>query len=294
MEKEIAFIGFGEAGIAFASDLPPTFTRPRAFDLKILDPCTRATKLIEAARAGVNICDGPQLALKGVESVISLVTADQALAAATAYSSLLEPHALWLDLNSVAPATKRTAAQAIEASGGRYADVAVMAPVHPRRRSTPLLVSGPHADAAIALLESLGFDDVRKVEGGIGAASAIKMIRSVMVKGMEALCAECVGAAYAAGVLDEVLSSLDASPAPTGWRERADYNLERMLVHGMRRAAEMEEARKTLDMLGVDAVMTRGTVSHQLRLGRLDVHPVPAGLEAKLDAMNHSLRKYAA
>jgi 3-hydroxyisobutyrate dehydrogenase-like beta-hydroxyacid dehydrogenase len=202
--------------------------------------------------------------------------------------------ALWLDLNSVAPATKRDAAKAVAAAGGHYVDVAVMAPVHPKRRSTPLLVSGTHADVAIALLGTLGFNQVRMVDGGIGAASAIKMIRSVMVKGLEALTAECVLAAHNAGVLDEVLASLDASPAPQSWRERADYNLDRMLVHGLRRAAEMEEVVKTLDALGVDTALTRGTADRQRALGRLGLGKAPAGLEAKLKTIAAAPRKDAA
>lgn len=287
------FIGFGEAGIAFASDFPPALPRARAIDLKTLDPVTRQAKLAEGARARADMYDAPDVALKNARAAISVVTADQALAAAKAYGPLLDSGALWLDLNSVAPATKQAAAQAIEASGGRYVDVAVMAPVHPKRRATPLLVSGAHADDAFALLEAYGFDHVRKVEGGIGSASAIKMIRSVMVKGIEALTAECAIAARAADVLDEVLASLDASPAPASWCERADYNLDRMLIHGLRRAAEMEEVVKTLDALGVDAAMTRGTVARQRSLGALGLRNVPAGLDAKLDAINPSPRKNA-
>ena len=294
MGRDIAFIGFGEAGIAFATDLPRGLPRARAIDLKTLDPATRQAKLTDAARAGVDLYDAPAAALNNACAVISVVTADQALPAARSCARYLDSGALWLDLNSVAPATKQAAAKIVETSGGRYADVAVMAPVHPKRRATPLLVSGPHADDAIALLREYGFDDVRRVDGGVGAASAIKMIRSVMVKGIEALTAECTIAARAAGVLDEVLASLDANAAPAGWRDRADYNLDRMLIHGSRRAAEMEEVVKTLETLDVDAALTRGTVERQRSLGALGLSFVPAGLEAKLDIIRPSPRKNAA
>jgi len=131
------------------------------------------------------------------------------------------------------------------------------------------------------LLRSIGFSNVRVVEGAVGRASSIKMIRSVMVKGIEALTAECVLAADRAGVLGEVLASLDASPPPTDWKTRADYNLDRMLEHGLRRAAEMEEVVKTLDALGTGSAMTRGTVVRQLEIGSLGAKP-PEGLTAKL------------
>lgn len=224
-------------------------------------------------------------ALDGAVAALSLVTADEALAAAQAAAQHVAPGTFWFDMNSVAPDTKRAASTAIEAAGGRYVDVAVMAPVYPRRTAVPLLVSGPNAEAGADLLRSIGFSSVRVVAGPVGRASSIKMIRSVMVKGIEALTAECVLAADRAGVLDEVLASLDASPAPTSWAERADYNLERMLQHGLRRAAEMEEVVKTLDALGTGSAMTQGTVVRQRAMGALGI-AAPEGLPAKLAAIH--------
>lgn len=251
MERIIASIGFGEAGQAFA--------RPgiRAYDRK-------GAALADAyVASGVIGCDTPDDALADAAAIFSLVTADQALPAARDYAALLAPRALWLDMNSVAPDTKRAAAQAIAAAGVRYVDVAVMAPVLPARLSVPLLLAGPHAEEAEAVLRDHGFTNVAVAGPAIGAASSIKMIRSVMVKGIEALTDEMMAAAQAAGVADEVLASLDASERGDGWAVRAAYNLERMATHGARRAAEMEESAATLSALGVDPVMTRGTVQRQ-------------------------------
>ncbi|HEU4650271.1 MAG TPA: DUF1932 domain-containing protein, partial [Croceibacterium sp.] len=136
--------------------------------------------------------------------------------------------------------------------------------------AVPLLISGPHALAAQPLLEALGFTNTRVVGDEIGRASAIKMIRSVMVKGLEALSWECAAAARAAGVFDEVMASLDASEKTIGWAERVAYNRERMETHGARRAAEMEESAKTLQGLGVEPVMTRGTVELQRQAAKKD------------------------
>jgi 3-hydroxyisobutyrate dehydrogenase-like beta-hydroxyacid dehydrogenase len=97
----------------------------------------------------------------------------------------------------------------------------------------------------------------------IGRASAIKMVRSVMVKGIEALTAEMLLGAEAAGVTGDVLASLDASEKWLPWAERAAYNVERMVTHGLRRAAEMEESAKTLTALGVEPMMTAATVCRQ-------------------------------
>ena len=166
-------------------------------------------------------------------------------------------------MNSVAPGTKRATAEVIEAAGGRFVDVAIMAPVSPLQLEVPLLLSGSCAEEAAISLQSFGFANMRVVGSEVGRASAIKMIRSVMVKGLEALTDEMMAAANAAGVADEVLASLDASEKTIPWAQRAAYNLERMATHGLRRAAEMEESAKTLLSLGVAPVMTRGTVYRQ-------------------------------
>jgi 3-hydroxyisobutyrate dehydrogenase-like beta-hydroxyacid dehydrogenase len=223
-------------------------------------------------------------AVSGAALIISVVTADQAIPAAEESARSIAPGALFCDFNSVAPDPKRAAAKVIEAAGGRYVDVAVMSPVLPGRLKVPLLVGGPHAEAGAAALKALGFN-TRVVGARIGDASAIKMIRSVMVKGIEALSAECALAAHQAGVEGEVIASLDASWKEQGWADRFDYNLDRMLVHGLRRAAEMEEVVKTLDALDTGSAMTRGTVERQQAIGALGIKNPPEGLAEKVAAI---------
>ena len=265
MTEAVAIIGFGEAGMALAP------AGALGFDLR-----DDLHKRADFDRCGVRRCDTAAEALADASFVVSLVTADQALAAARAAAPYLQPGALWLDGNSIAPETKRAAAKAIEAAGARYVDVAIMAPVHSARRAVPMLLAGPHATSAKPALRALGFTDLRIVAGPVGSAAAIKIIRSVMIKGIEALSAECVLAADAAGVLPEVLASLGAE-----WADKFDYNLDRMMVHGSRRAAEMGEVVATLDALGTGSAMARATQARQDNLGAFGLKP-PPGLHAKL------------
>jgi 3-hydroxyisobutyrate dehydrogenase-like beta-hydroxyacid dehydrogenase len=168
----VALVGFGEAGETFAR-APGWRGETRGWDV---------LSERRAAMAQANVATGEDAAsaLGGRAFVLSLVTADSALEAARDYAPLLPEGALWCDMNSVAPDSKREAASAIESAGGRYVDVAVMAPVD-KGMAVPLLVSGPHAIAAQPLLEALGFSNVRVVGEEVGRASAIKMIRSVMI-----------------------------------------------------------------------------------------------------------------
>jgi 3-hydroxyisobutyrate dehydrogenase-like beta-hydroxyacid dehydrogenase len=255
MEQTVALIGFGEAGSTFAG-AAGWAAHARGWDVL---PERRAVM----ADCGVMEAGSACQALERADLILSLVTADQALPAAQDYAASIAQGALWCDMNSVAPETKRAAAALIGAAGGRYVDVAVLAPVDPARLAVPLLLAGLAAADAESALRDAGFTNVRVVGEEVGKASAIKMIRSVMVKGIEALTDEMMQAAEAAGVVDEVLSSLDASEKAMPWKEKAAYNLDRMAVHGLRRAAEMEESAKTLEALGVDPILTRGTVQRQ-------------------------------
>jgi 3-hydroxyisobutyrate dehydrogenase-like beta-hydroxyacid dehydrogenase len=275
----LTLIGFGEAAQVFTASAG-WCDAAAAFDIKTLDDGLRVQKLADYAAVGVCGFDSVDAALDGSPRILSLVTADQALGAAQAAASRIAPDALYFDMNSVAPATKRAAAEAIETAGGRYVDVAIMAPVLPGRMQVPLLVSGPHRAAGVVALAAIGFANVTEAGEQIGQASAIKMIRSVLVKGVEAVTAECVIAAQAAGLTGPVLASLGAD-----WAAKADYTLDRMLAHGLRRASEMEESAATLEELGIDPVMTRGTILRQRALGALGVGPIPAGLDAKLAAI---------
>jgi len=276
---DVALIGFGEAAQAFV--LGAGWGRSaRAFDIKTDDVGQASAKYADYARTRVAGCENLAAALSGTAAILSLVTADQALIVAQNAARYFSPGALYFDMNSVAPQTKRAAAVVIETAGGWYVDVAVMAPVYPAQMAVPLLVSGPHAEAGVAALGALGFSNVRAVGDDVGRASTIKMLRSVMYKGVEALTAECLIACEKAGVTDEVLASFG-----NDWSEQADYRLDRIMVHGLRRAAEMAESVKTLENLGVEPLMTRGTVARQRAIGELGISSPPNTLNEKLERL---------
>jgi 3-hydroxyisobutyrate dehydrogenase-like beta-hydroxyacid dehydrogenase len=264
----LTIIGFGEAGQAIAEGLlsgsnPPSIA---CFDIKTFDPGEAVG--IEQVAERLGVCNTGSLseALAGAEFIISTVTAGSALDVAHAIAALKPEARAFFDMNSVAPSTKQTEAGVLEAVGVAYIDTAVMAPIHPRLHRTPMLLAGPQAEALGHVLADWGMD-ARVVGAEVGRASSIKMLRSVMVKGLEALTAEMGLAAVRAGVKDEVIASLNASFPGIDWEERTAYNLERMTTHGVRRAEEMEEVVQTLTDLGVEAELTAGTVRRQRRFG---------------------------
>jgi len=289
LPERLATIGFGEAAEAFSSGWRGTYAGGIAcFDVKVHHPGGRAGLEARAGNSGVTTAETAADAVAGAPVIFSLVTADQALIAAQQCAPHLSAEALWFDCNSCSPGTKRQAAHIIEAAGGVYVDVAVMAPVHPKRHQTPLLVSGPQTGAAIDVLEALG---MRPVLAGdeVGQASSIKMFRSVMIKGLEALTGECLLAARRAGVERDVLASLQASDPGFDWAARSAYSLERMMLHGERRAAEMREVSRTISELGLPSRMSDAITEWQAQIAGLHLDGGKADLGDRADRILSAL-----
>jgi 3-hydroxyisobutyrate dehydrogenase-like beta-hydroxyacid dehydrogenase len=259
----LAFIGFGEAAQAFlAGWRSEAEVTAAAYDIKTDAPATRESKLADYRGHEVTAAESATAAVDGAAWVLSAVTADATLTAAESVVKGLAPGALYLDINSASPMTKRKAAEAIGRAGGLYVDVAVMAPVHPRRHRTPVLISGPGANEAEDLMRSLGMS-FERLSDRVGEASGVKMIRSVLVKGFEALMTESVIAAVKEGVDVRILSSLGNVYPGIDLAKAAGYMLERVVVHGRRRAAEMREVRATLDELGIGGIMADAIARRQ-------------------------------
>ena len=263
----ISFIGFGEAGQAIASGLRESgIERIAAWD--ILFPETEGAKLRTAGeQMGVTLAHSAAGAVADADMIISAVTAASSYEAAESVAPHLTGNPYYLDINSVSPGRKQATAKLLDGKA-RYLDVAVVASIHPKRHRTPLLIAGPNADAVAPLLQEMEMQ-LKVVGPQTGAAAAIKMIRSVMIKGIEALTLECFLAAHRAGIVDEVADSMKNNYPGLDFREVADYNLERMASHGERRAAEMEESCATLRELGLDPAMTEGTVKRQREMGKI-------------------------
>jgi 3-hydroxyisobutyrate dehydrogenase-like beta-hydroxyacid dehydrogenase len=280
----ISFIGFGEAGQAIASGLREDgIERIAAWD--ILFPQAEGAKLTAAGEAmGVRLANSAADAVAETDMVISAVTAASSLEAAELVAPHLKGNPYYLDINSVSPGRKQATERLLDGKA-RYVDVAVIAPIHPKRHKTPLLIAGPYAQGVAPLLEEMAMK-LKVVSGETGKAAAIKMIRSVMIKGLEALTLECFLAAERAGLVEEVAVSMQNNYPTLDFKQIADYNIERMASHGERRAAEMEESCVTLRELGIDPAMTEGTVKRQREMGRIGkAEAVRATLEAGHDAM---------
>jgi len=258
----IGLVGYGEVGRILAEDLRARgVERVSAYDVK-LDGPDAAPLREHASSHGVALVESHAALASDADFVVSAVTASQAVAVAAACAPALRRGAWFLDFNSASPGAKRSAAAHVEQMGARYVEGAVMTSVPPYRIAVPLLLGGPHARELAPLAAALGFRAKAGPEE-IGIASATKMCRSVMIKGLEAMVIESFTAARAWGVEDEVLASLAETFPGIDWEKQASYFFERVILHGRRRAEEMRESANTVREAGLEPWSAAGTANRQ-------------------------------
>lgn len=260
---KIAFLGFGEAARAFHDTLAPVLQTGefRAYD-RLLDDKQSSGDMQQAMQSRNVSVARSAAELADAKWIFSAVTADQSLEAAQSILPAIGQGALFIDINSVSPDRKRETAALIEGAGADYLDMAVMAPVHPKGHATPVLIAGSVAETLVGRLRELGFD-ANVACAKVGSATAIKMVRSVFVKGLEAITVEALLAAEASGCFEEILASLSKSFPGLEWSKFPNYQFERTTRHGRRRAAEMRESGATLDALGLNGGIARETAAIQ-------------------------------
>jgi 3-hydroxyisobutyrate dehydrogenase-like beta-hydroxyacid dehydrogenase len=255
-------IGFGEAGSILAAGLVEAGAQSVAtYDIKFDRP-DGATMMARASAAGVHPAKTPAEAAAGADIIIAALTASSSIDAARTAATYIKPNQFYLDINSVSPKAKRVAAEIIDGAGGKFVDVAVMAPVPPYGIKVPMALGGKWGQAVADRLVPFGFR-VEVFEREIGYVSAMKMCRSVMIKGIESLIVEAMTAAVAYDVVDQVIPSLDEYFKGKDWRWQAEYMFSRVIEHGQRRAAEMREAAKTVAEIGLEPLMTAATAERQ-------------------------------
>jgi len=284
MDMRIAHIGlagYGEVGRIFGAGLraQPGVQSIRAWDLKFADARTAPAALAQAAQAGVIHCDSmASMCLQG-DLVISAVTASNTLAVAQEAARHIRPGSVFLDLNSASPGTKQQAATLIEAAGASYVEAGVMTSVPPYGIRVPMLLGGPRAAELAGLLQGWGMD-AQPVSEQLGVASAIKMCRSVMIKGLEALVIESYATARRYGVEDQVLPTLAETFPSIDWEKQGAYFFMRVAQHGQRRAEEMREAARTVREAGFEPLMASAIADKQQWMADLAATGLFAGLDA--------------
>ena len=294
--RVIALLGFGEAGSAIARGLcvenvwrgtaKPGDNSPRrviAIDTA-LDRDARGSALGKAARAlDVAIEGAYTAALSEADLVISAVQGEHALEAATSAAPMLKKGAYFLDLCTVTGKMSDENRAVIETGGGRYIDIAVMGGFFKQGIKAPMLVAGEDAEPMVAWMNANGFE-TRLLGPRPGSASSVKMLRSTLVKGIEALGVESLVAAQRQGILKEVLGCLGDADAMTlgGF---ITMLVQTHIVHAHRRWEEMGLVAQTLRETGVDPLMTEAIERSHRRTVDAGIAPADGQVPSLEDAL---------
>ncbi|HQX59481.1 MAG: NAD(P)-dependent oxidoreductase [Rhodoferax sp.] len=260
--RQIGMLGYGEVGKTFAKGLLPSVDGVDAWDLKFDQPAARDHERADAALAGVRAGASMRDVCAGADLLMSAVTASNTLAVAREAAAHIKPGSYFLDLNSASPGTKKQAAELIDGAGGHYVEAGVMTSVPPYGIRVPMLLGGRQAGVLAEQLMAWGMD-AKAVSDQLGVASAIKMCRSVMIKGLEALVIESYATARAYGVEDHVIPTLQETFPGIDWQQTGGYFFSRVVQHGQRRAEEMREAANTVAEAGFEPFMARAIADKQ-------------------------------
>jgi 3-hydroxyisobutyrate dehydrogenase-like beta-hydroxyacid dehydrogenase len=257
---KLGFVGFGEAAYHVSKGLRAEgVERIVAFDIHRNEPSLGLKIRHRANDAGVELVDSSEEVAAASDVIISAVTADQAVIAAEQTGPHLTSRHLYADLNSISPKSKQRVAAAASANGAAFCEIAVMGPIPPYGHKAPLLLGAHGAERFQSLFAPLGMRMEVVSTDQVGSAAAVKMFRSVVYKGIEALLFECILGAGQYGAEERVFASLKESIPGVDWKKLADYMVGRVVVHGERRAREMDEVAKTLEELGIEPMMATAT-----------------------------------
>jgi len=261
--RQIALIGFGEVGGIFGHDFAAAGLAVSTFDILLNAEPSRSAMLTKAKSTKVRACDTLENAVRDADLVISAVTASSASDVARNAAPFLRGGQIYLDINSVSPDTKLSIARTLRGSPATFVEAAVMAAVAPQRLKVPMLLGGADAAMAAKRLQAIGMN-VKPISDRIGVASAIKMCRSIIIKGLEAITVESMFTARRYGAEKQVLESLAATYPSLGWDDALpDYLISRVAEHGKRRAAEMREAAQAVAEAGLEPLTALATAQRQ-------------------------------
>jgi 3-hydroxyisobutyrate dehydrogenase len=265
----IGFLGFGEAGYVIAKGLlAKGCSGLVAFDCNYRHPTLGEKIQHRAEELGVRLLPSNADLAAETDVILSVVTAASALEAASQTAAGLRRDQIFCDCNSVSPSRKARIGAVVQEAAAAFVEVAIMAPAHADFSRMPMLITGEQAPRFADYFRRFGMK-IEVMQGETGAAAAVKMCRSIVIKGLEALLVECMVTARHFGCEEAVLRNLNESNPEFKWNELSEYLIGRVLEHGVRRAAEMQEVAAMQREAGLPDYMSSATAEVQNWRGRL-------------------------
>lgn len=249
----VAVVGCGEVGLAYAQGIVTVIGMER---IRLADPNPTAAASEWARTVGAGLHAEPGGWLRACELVLLCVPGGALRAVLDSVCPLLNTGTVVVDMSTASAEAKQSADDFCGSRGVRYVDIAITGSVALTGSRTPLLYAGPVVDPLVELLRRLGAP-LTVLEGSVaGDAIRVKLLRSVIMKGLEALAVECLPAADEYGLLEQVRLCL-ADVDRTGFVPLLEAMVRTHPRHAARRSAEIAEAASQLEAAGLPSDMTR-------------------------------------
>jgi 3-hydroxyisobutyrate dehydrogenase-like beta-hydroxyacid dehydrogenase len=280
-QLRLGLIGYGEVGSTLGQGLQEEgLSQISSYDKYAFDG--PFAKLIQrrAAAAHVVLVQSPQELAARSDLLLGVTPGSASIESAHAFAPYLISKHLFLDLASATPDVKKSVGRILGGSGSSIGDASIMGTPHADGYRLPILSSGPAAQAFRDLMNPWGLK-IECVEGDLGAASGIKILRSVVMKGLEALLVECVLGARRYGIDKAVLESLAKFIDGRPFQQTANFLLTTDVIHAARRAEEARMSMQALNEAGVDARMTRATTEKLAWVAALNAKSLLGGVVPK-------------
>lgn len=258
----IGVFGLGEAGSLIAADLAAAGVMTTSYDpAEVITP------------EGVKRVPDPAAAVADADIVIALTAGEDAMTAIKQALSQIPASALYADFSTNTAAAKKDMGEIAAGHGMAFVDIALMGTVPGKGLRTPALASGNGAARFVEIFSKLGMP-VGRVSDVPGDAATRKLLRSVMMKGLAGAIIEAMRGAEKAGCSGWLWENLADEIT------RADEKLLARLVHGTekhakRRLHEMEASAALLKDLGIEPVITTGTVESLRRISDEGLPDIP-------------------
>lgn len=292
-QLRVGFVGFGALAQAFATGLHAggsveivVFTRPQT------DPRRAETRAIQLQAVAADACASLEELAATADVVISAVPAAAAATVAASAAAHLKPRALWVDPSPLAPAGKQALAEAIAQAGGEYVDVAVLGTVNVDGHTVPMAAAGPGAGRWASFAAPLGFR-VSVLDGPAGHASLVKLLRSVYMKGRDALILEMMVAARRHGIEETVMASIGGPAEQVPFSDLVARVLGSLALYAERRSVELDTAADLVAQTGLEPLVARAGAARlrwlaELRVGETFAGGRPKDADAVLAAIQRA------
>ncbi|MFC3127304.1 DUF1932 domain-containing protein [Pseudoroseomonas globiformis] len=284
----IGFVGYGEIGSTLGAGLRERgVEQVAAFDIAAFEGPYAALIQSRAEAAGVRLLDSLAALAEASDIIIGVTPGSASVASAEALAPHLAERHVFIDIASATPRVKRAVEDALRGTGALVADGSIVGT--PRDGlALPILASGPAAEAARDALVPWGMK-IDAVGPDLGTASAIKILRSVLIKGIEGLTHEMMLGARRYGLGDQVLQSAAATLMKRPFTDFAGNLIATGVIHARRRSEEAAMAAEALADVGIEPIMTRSTAERLRWVDALALKEHFAGRipdsEAALEAM---------